>query len=152
MNQFRERLVTDLKLDAEQQQRLEPIFAEMRNKFMGLRDLPEEARAKQGTAIRADMRARVEEILKPEQKPRYAEMVTELAGRAGGGQATRGRIYLLENGKPKAIEIRIGLSDGAMSEVSGEGVTEGADVIIGQQGGTPSSAPAQKGSPPRMFF
>jgi hypothetical protein len=39
-----------------------------------------------------------------------------------------------------------------MSEVSGEGVTEGADVIIGQQDGTPSSAPAQKGSPPRMFF
>lgn len=152
MNQFRERLVTELKLDAEQQQRIEPIFAEMRNKFMGLRDLPEEARAKQGTAIRADMRARVEEILKPEQKPRYAEMVTEVSGRAGGGQATRGRIYLLENGKPKAIEIRIGLSDGAMSEVSGEGVTEGADVIIGQQGGTPSSAPAQKGSPPRMFF
>jgi HlyD family secretion protein len=152
MNQFRERLVTELKLDAEQQQRIEPIFAEMRNKFMGLRDLPEEARAKQGTAIRADLRARVEEVLKPEQKTRYAEMVTELGGRAGGGQATRGRIYLLENGKPRAIEIRIGLSDGAMSEVSGEGVTEGADVIIGQQGGTPSSAPAQKGSPPRMFF
>jgi HlyD family secretion protein len=152
MNQFRERLITELKLDAEQQQRIEPIFAEMRNKFMGLRDLPEEARAKQGTAIRADMRARVEEVLKPEQKTRYAEMVTELGGRAGGGQASRGRIYLLENAKPRAIEIRIGLSDGAMSEVSGEGVTEGADVIIGQQGGTPSSAPAQKGSPPRMFF
>lgn len=152
VNQFRERLVTELKLDGEQQQRLEPIFAEMRNKFMGLRDLPEEARAKQGAAIRADMRARVDEILKPEQKTRYAEIVTELAGRAGGGQATRGGIYLLENDKPKAIEIRIGLSDGALSEVSGEGVTEGAEVIIGQQGGTSSSAPAQKGSPPRMFF
>lgn len=152
LNQFRAQLVTELKLDADQQQKLDPIFAEMRNKFMGLRDLPEEARARQGAAIRADMRARVEEILKPEQKARYAEIVTELAGRASGGQATRGRIYLLENSKPRAIEIRVGLSDGTMSEVTGEGVTEGAEVIIGQQGGPASSAPAQKGSPPRMFF
>jgi HlyD family secretion protein len=152
MNQFRERIVTELKMDAEQQQRLDPIFAEMRNKFMGLRDLPEEARARQSAAIRSDMRARVEEVLKPEQKARYAEIITELAGRAGSGQTTRGRIYLLESGKPKGADVRIGLSDGAMSEVAGEGVAEGADVIIGLQGGSASNAPAQKGSPPRMFF
>ena len=152
LNQFRERIVTELKMDAEQQQRLEPIFAEMRNKFMGLRDLPEEARARQSVAIRSDMRARVEEILKPEQKARYAEIVTELAGRAGGGQTVRGRIYLLDSGKPKGTEVRVGLSDGAMSEVTGEGVAEGADVIIGLQGGSLPNAPAQKGSPPRMFF
>ncbi len=152
LNQFRERIVTELKMDAEQQQRLDPIFAEMRNKFMGLRDLPEEARARQSAAIRSDMRARVEEILKPEQKARYAEIVTEQGGRAGAGQVTRGRIYLLEGEKPKAIDVRVGLSDGAMSEVAGDGVVEGADVIIGLQGGAASNAPAQKGSPPRMFF
>ena len=152
LNQFRERIITELKMDAEQQQRLEPIFAEMRNKFMGLRDLPEEARARQSAAIRSDIRARVEEILKPEQKARYAEIVTELAGRSGAAQATRGRIYLLEGEKPKAIDVRVGLSDGAMSEVAGDGLSEGADVIIGIQGAPASNAPAQKGSPPRMFF
>jgi HlyD family secretion protein len=152
VNQFRERIVTELKLDSEQQQRLDPIFAEMRNKFMGLRDLPEEARARQTAAIRSDMRARVEEVLKPEQKARYAEIVAELGGRAGSGQSTRGRIYLMEGGKPKAIEVRVGLSDGAMSEVAGEGLAEGAEVIIGLQGGQAASTPAQKGSPPRMFF
>jgi HlyD family secretion protein len=152
VNQFRERIVTELKLDAEQQQRLAPIFAEMRNKFMGLRDLPEEARARQTAAIRSDMRARVEEVLKPEQKARYAEIVAELGGRAGSGQSMRGRIYLMESGKPKAIEVRVGLSDGAMSEVAGEGLAEGAEVIIGLQGGPAASTPAQKGSPPRMFF
>ena len=152
LNQFRERVVTELKMDAEQQQRLEPIFAEMRNKFMGVRDLPEEARARQSAAIRSDMRSRVEEILKPDQKARYGELITELAGRAGTGQTSRGRIYLLEGGKPKATEVRVGLSDGAMSEVAGEGLAEGADVIIGLQGGPVSNTPAQKGSPPRMFF
>ncbi len=152
LNQFRERIVNELKMDAQQQQRLEPIFAEMRNKFMGLRDLPEEARIRQGAAIRSDMRARVEEILKPEQKARYAEIIAEIGGRAGGAQTTRGRIYLLEAAKPKAIEVRVGLSDGAMSEVAGDGLAEGADVIVGLQSGSSPAAPAQKGSPPRMIF
>jgi HlyD family secretion protein len=152
MAQLRERLVNELKLDAQQQQRLEPIFAEVRNKFMGLRDLPEEARAKQSAAIRAEMRAKIEDILKPEQKEKYAQIVAESAGRSGGGQGTRGRIYLLADGAPKGVDIRTGLSDGSMTEVSGDGVVEGADVIIGTQGGSSSNAPAQKGSPPRMFF
>ena len=151
MGQFRERLVSELKLDAEQQQRLDPIFAEARNKFMALRDLPEEARGKAGQAIRADMRAKIEDVLKPEQKEKFGQIVAEIAGRAGSGQSTRGRIYLLIDGKPKAVDARVGLSDGSMSEVSGEGIVEGAEAIVGSQGGT-SSAPAQKGSPPRMFF
>ena len=152
MVQLRERLVTELKLDAQQQQRLDPIFAEARNKFTGLRELPDDARGKASAAIRAEMRAKIEDLLKPEQKEKYAQIVAETAGRTGAGQSTRGRVYLLADGKPKAVDVRIGLSDGAMSEVSGDGIVEGADVIIGTQGGTSGSAPAQKGSPPRMFF
>ena len=148
---FRERLVTELKLDAEQQQRLEPIFAEMRNKFMGLRELPEEARAKASGAIRAELRAKIEDALKPEQKARYAEIAAEFAGRAGSGQTTRGKLWVLDGGKPHGIDVRVGLSDGTMTEVSGEGVSEGLEVVVGQQGGA-TSAPAQKGAPPRMFF
>ena len=150
--QLRDRLVAELKLDAEQQQRLDPIFAEMRNRFAALRDLPEEGRAKASAAIRAEMRAKVEDILKPDQKEKYAQIVAETAGRAGGGQTTRGRIYLLVGNAPRGVDVRIGLSDGAMSEVSGDGVTEGGDVIIGAQGGSSASPAAQKGSPPRMFF
>ena len=150
--QFRDRLVTELKLDAEQQQRLEPIFAEMRGKFMALREMPEEARAKAGNAIRAELRAKIEDVLKPEQKMRYAEVAAEFGGRAGGGQTTRGRLWMLADGKPRAIDVRVGLSDGSMTEVSGDGVNEGMEVIVGQQGGAGSTAPAQKGAPPRMFF
>ena len=149
--QFRERLVTELKLDAEQQQRLDPIFAEMRNKFGALRDMPEEARAKAGSAIRAELRAKVEDVLRPEQKPRFAEIAAEFAGRAGSGQTTRGRVWLPDRDKARPLDVRLGLSDGAMTEVSGEGVSEGLEVIVGLQGaGSPT--PAQKGAPPRMFF
>jgi HlyD family secretion protein len=58
---------------------------------------------------------------------------------------------VVSDGKPNAIDVRVGLSDGAMTEVSGEGIAEGLEVIVGQQGGA-STAPAQKGAPPRMFF
>jgi HlyD family secretion protein len=153
MAQFRERLVTELKLDDEQQRQLDPLVAEARNKLAALREMPEDARGKQGTAIRAEMRARIETILKPEQKEKYAQIVAESAGRSGArGQSTRGRVYLLVDGKPKGVDVQVGLSDGAMSEVSGDGVAQGADVIIGTQGGPASSATPPKGSPPRMFF
>jgi HlyD family secretion protein len=149
--QFRERLVSELKLDADQQARLDPILADMRNKFMALREMPEEARGKMGAAIRAESRARIEDILRPEQKARYAEIVAEQAGRSGG--AASGRVWVLDNGKPKALNVRLGLTDGTATEVSGEGIAEGLEVLSGTQGAQASGggAPA-KGGPPRMFF
>jgi HlyD family secretion protein len=148
--QFRERLVAELKLDADQQSRLDPILADMRARFMGLRDLPEEARAKAAGGIRAEARAKIEDILTPEQKARYAEIAAELGGRSVG-QTTRGRIWVIAGGKPKAIDVRVGLTDGTASEIVGPGVVEDLEVIVGQQGGA-SAAPALKGAPPRMFF
>jgi HlyD family secretion protein len=148
--QLRERLVSELKLDADQQARLDPILAEMRNKFMALRDMPEESRAKMAAAIRSESRARIEDILRPEQKPRYAEIAAELAG-GRGAATTRGRVWVLEAGKPKAVEVRVGLTDGTATEISGEGIAEGTELLSGVQGAG-SSAPAAKGGPPRMFF
>ena len=98
---------------------------------------------------RAEMRAKIEEILRAEQKQRYAEIAAESGGRSPA-QVTRGRIWLLENGKPRALDVRVGLTDGASSEVSGEGVTEGLEVIVGLQGSA-AGAPAQKGAPRMMF-
>jgi HlyD family secretion protein len=147
--QFRERLVADLKLDADQQARLDPILADMRNKFMAARDLPEEQRGKALAAARNESRARIEEILKPEQKARYAELVAEQAGRAG--TATRGRVWVLAAGKPKALDVRVGLTDGTMTELAGEGIDEGTEVLVGTIGAGSAPTPS-KGAPPRMFF
>ncbi|HTN49645.1 MAG TPA: efflux RND transporter periplasmic adaptor subunit [Burkholderiaceae bacterium] len=148
--QFRERLVTELKLDAGQQQRLEPVFAEMRGKFDAVRDLPEEARAKALSALQSELRAKIDDVLRPDQKARYAEIAAEFAGRSGG-QSARGRLWVADGDRPRALDVRVGLSDGAMAEVSGDGVTEGLEVIVGTQGSA-TNAPAQKGAPPRMFF
>ncbi len=149
--QLRERLIGELRLDAQQTARLEPILSEMRNRMMGLRDVPEEQRGKAAAAIRGDVRAQIETFLNAEQKTRYAEIVAELAGGRGSVQATRGRIWVLEGGKPKPIDVRIGLSDGTTTEVNGEDVNEGLQVIVGAPPSATTQSPS-KGTPPRIFF
>ena len=90
------------------------------------------------------------EILKPEQKARYAEIIAEAASR--GSQSGRGRVWVLADGKPKGIDVRTGLTDGTSTEVRGDGIEEGLEVIIGVQSGATSAAPATKSGAPRMFF
>lgn len=141
--QLRERLINDLKLDAAQQARLEPLLAELRQKMGAARDLPDAERAKASERARAELRARIGELLTPEQKARYAEMVAENAGRG----STRGRVYVLDaNGEPKGIDVRLGLSDGTQTEVLGGDLAEGAEVIVGLA--TPAAGKSGSGAAP----
>ncbi len=138
--QMRQRLVSALNLDADQQARLEPIFADLRQKLAGLRDLPEADRAKAGERARTEMRARITEILKPEQKQKYEEIAAESAGRTSATSALRGRVFVLDaNGQPSMVSVRTGLSDGSMTEMLAGELKEGDQVIVGtaQAGGAP---------------
>ncbi|MFZ1375336.1 MAG: efflux RND transporter periplasmic adaptor subunit [Geothrix sp.] len=63
------------------------------------------------------------------QRPAGAQAGT---GSRGGMVARReDRIWVLENGKPKGIVVKAGISDGQFTEVSGEGLTEGLQVLVG---------------------
>ena len=46
---------------------------------------------------------------------------------------------------PRAVAVRTGLTDGAFTEVSGEGLKEGDTIIVGVQA---AGAPAQKSASP----
>ena len=93
--------------------------------------------------------------MSPEQKQRYTAIAAESAGR----QATRGRIYLLgEDGKPRAFNVRLGISDGTMTELllgpnapEAAELKEGATVITGTVGGGAAPGGARP-SGPRMPF
>jgi HlyD family secretion protein len=147
----RERLVSELKLDADQQAKLEAIFSGMRDKFMAARDLPEGEKAKAQERNRAEIREKVSAILTPEQKIRYDEMAAEAqAARSGGGGGT-GRIWISgEDGKAKAITVRLGLTDGSMTEISSGDLKEGDEVIVGLQSAA-AAKPAAGAPGPRMF-
>jgi HlyD family secretion protein len=147
--QWRERLVSELALDADQQARLDPILLDARAKMAALREMPEEARAKMAAAVRSESRLRIEDILRPEQRARYAELVAEQSGR--GGARASGRVWILADGGPQPIEVRVGLTDGSATEISGAGIAEGVELLSGTVAAAPPP-PAAKGMPPRMFF
>jgi HlyD family secretion protein len=63
-----------------------------------------------------------------------------------GGQST-GRLWVLEPGGPRMIEVKTGITDGQSTEVTGEGLGEDAQVIIGLA----SSNSTRAGPALRMF-
>jgi HlyD family secretion protein len=154
---IRNRLVAELQMPQAQADKLDAIYAAARPKFGALRDLPQEERGKARERISAEVRAQIETILNPDQKPRYAQLVQEAANR----QATnsRGRIYLQgADGKPVAYNVRLGITDGTATELlvmpnspHAELLVEGATIITGVQ--TPGTGGAAKpATGPRLPF
>jgi len=144
------KLVTDLKLDASQQARLDEIFNELRGRMMELREVPEADRRVRGERIRADVRQKINSMLNDEQKKQYAEIVASETGRAPTGS---GRVFVTgADAKPVEVRLRLGLTDGNATEVISGDVKEGTEVIVGTvaTGGAARSGPA--GGAPRLPF
>lgn len=53
----------------------------------------------------------------------------ERPGGSRGNHSGRSQIWVLQDGKPVAMPVKTGLTDGRYTEVSGEGLTEGMAVI-----------------------
>jgi HlyD family secretion protein len=51
----------------------------------------------------------------------------------GTGLTNRGRVYVREGMGVRSIEVTVGLTDGVQTEVTGEGLTEGLEVVIADQ-------------------
>jgi HlyD family secretion protein len=72
-------------------------------------------------------------------------------GMAGEGG---GHLWILEGGRPRRLAVRAGLSDSQFTEVSGEGLREGLEILVGTGGKkkaeTPNSAlvASPAGGPP----
>ena len=153
-SEFRNRLVTELQLTPEQIEKVDAIYADARPRFMQLRELSPDERPKARERITAEIRARIGDVLTPEQKPRYAALVLEAAGRV----VTRGRLYVQgEDGKPRAYSVRLGITDGTATELlvapgspEAQALQAGARVITGTSSPTP--APSRPPAGPRMSF
>ncbi len=83
---LRERLVEGLQLTSDQQTKLDAVLGDLRPKFMSLRDMSEEQRAPAREKVTAEMRARVNSFLTPEQKAKYLAMQAS-APQAAASQA-----------------------------------------------------------------
>ena len=143
----RERLVKELELDAEQQAKLEAIFSDTRDRIRALAMEDRNERRKQVERLRAESRVRIADMLNPEQRARYEAMG---AARLARG-STSGRVWVVnDSGLPKAVNVRLGLSDGSYTELVSSEFSDGVPVIVGM-------AAAEKGRPapaagPRFGF
>jgi HlyD family secretion protein len=155
--EFRNRLVAELALTPAQIEKVDAIYLEARPKFATLRDLSAEERPKARERMTSDIRARIGDLLTPEQKTKYAVLQAQSAGR----QATRGRIYLMgADGKPVAYNVRLGITDGSSTELliapnapEAALLKEGAVVVTGTLTPTTgSSNPSPSPAGPRMPF
>jgi HlyD family secretion protein len=112
-----------------------------------LANLPQdaEARRQQAQAARQRLIARFNATLTQEQRTRLAE----LRGSAGRSGAP-GTAYVLdsEGAAPRAATLRLGRSDGTLTEVLG-GVEEGSRIVVGtERAGTTAARPALAGARP----
>lgn len=143
---IRDRLVKELKLTEEQQRQLDPILEESRQQMTALQGASEQERQSRGQRIRETARTRIREILTPEQRARYDEMQGERDGRSG--VATSGRVWVVgEDGKPRAVAVTLGITDGAATEVLRGELKEGQDVIVGTVGGGNAPGPSAPSGP-----
>ena len=79
--------------------------------------------------IRKEVQASILRILNDEQRGLYEEMLAE-------GEPKRGKIWRLDaNGQPVAISVTLGSSDASHTEIIGQGINEGMEIITGIEQG-----------------
>ena len=73
--------------------------------------------------------------------------------RDGKSKGTEGRVWIQQDGTAKPIDVFVGLSDGAMTEIQSEQLTEGTEIIIGEAVRHESAGQSSQSSPfaPKMF-
>jgi HlyD family secretion protein len=84
-------------------------------------------------------------------RPRGTGGATGTAGgnsRGGSGNGRHARVWVLENGQPKAVPVTVGISDGATTALLDAPLTEGSRVITGTASGTTAAGGAQQSTSP----
>jgi HlyD family secretion protein len=149
-----ERLTTELQLTAEQRAKIDAILSETRAKMGEAATEDQGERRKEMERARSESRSRIAEVLSTEQRARYEAMGG--GGRARSGTVTSGRVWLADDDsdKPRAVTVRIGLTDGTYTELVSGDLQEGAEVIVGvaPAGGKSGARQPQSKAGPRFGF
>lgn len=130
------RIVEQLDLDARQQKAWAPIQAELRTKMQAARAAAAGNPGGMREAMAKPMNealAKLEPLLRPEQKARLAALKATMAqGRGGRSSGLRGgTVYVLRDKKPVPIAVRVGATDGSYTEIFSRELKPGDQVITG---------------------
>lgn len=130
------RIIEELKLDAAQKAKVQPIIdrasatARASGRASGGSGQGRSQRSRQSNpAVAAAWNAAFDEI-KPLLRADQQTTLEGLRSRfAGGGE--RGVVWVLRDGEPVQVPVRIGGTDGSYTEILGGGLKEGDEVITG---------------------
>jgi HlyD family secretion protein len=140
----------ELDLSSAQREKLDALLAEQRRGFGGLAAEADSAvRRAKFVEMRRGLEASIAELLTPEQQTKFRAIVDRFSptGTAREGQA--GRVYVLgPDGKPQQVTLRLGATDGGVTELMAGQLEAGREVIIG---GGPRGSDASR-TPPRFGF
>ncbi|MEK6701133.1 MAG: efflux RND transporter periplasmic adaptor subunit [Planctomycetota bacterium] len=67
------------------------------------------------------------------------------------GRKPTSRVWVLRNGEVTPVSVKVGLSDGNATEVSGEDLEEGDEVIVGEMSAAAAAAGSTNPFAPQMF-
>lgn len=126
-----ERLKKQLDLKPEQESAVREAFAEVGKKVRAMREAGASADEVNAARekLRQQAREKAAEALDPKQREKYWELVKERAKR----QTARGRVWIVgKGGKPEAVSIVTGISNGALTEVVSGELKPGQKVVTGQ--------------------
>ena len=147
---FLERLEKELALNAEQRAKVEALMSDTRAKIGEITTEDPAERRRLADRVRAESRTRIAEVLTPEQRVKYEAMAGGGGRGRGAGAVTGGRLWVpAEGAKPKAVPVRLGLTDGTSTEVVSGDVQEGTEVIVGvaSDSSKARAQPSPKGGP-----
>lgn len=145
---LRERIEAEVQPTPEQKQAIAAILQERRaGGREAMAGLSEEERRASFRAARNEVQARIAAVLDPERKAKFLAITQE--GRASAQQGVPGRVYLLDDdSQPKPVQVMLGPTDGAYTEIVSGDLKEGAQVVVGG-GPRSTAAPDQPaGRPP----
>lgn len=146
ITEFVEAVKTELNLDAAQTKEIDAAIDAMRKSFGGEAD--QAGRRERGRAARTDLEERITAVLNTEQRTKFDEIKKRLIESGGTRGSQVGRVFVTgKDGKPLGVTVRIGATDGGMTEIV-SGLEDGREVIIG--GNPRSDAAAARG--PRFGF
>jgi HlyD family secretion protein len=161
IEELRERLSAEVKPTPEQSAAIEKVLAESRASFFN-RDpgMSDEERREAIRRARRNLMEKIGATLDPERRAKLQAIASDLrrGGPAQGDAGTPGRVYVLgEDGAPKAVSIRVGVTDGSHTEVLSGDLGEGTAVIVGggprsqTAAGPAETAPGARPRGPRLF-
>lgn len=147
--EFIEAIKTELKLEPEQAARVDGVVQDMRPQFRALfgPGLERAERLDQLRRLRAELVTRIEAILTAEQRQGLAAIRARYDGGRDQAGGQPGRVFVAgADGRPEAVTLSLGISDGVMTEVLSGDIEAGRELIVG-------GGPAGQASPsaPRGF-